>query len=145
MCTLVLVAMLTLSRVQMLVCVPVCINGCGCVYVRSSCVCSCVHVYMWATVCDEVFACVCVCAGLSSRASVCVRVCEYLRGSRFVGVQLSVCVCMHVHSRASDHANSVSCANVCVYAGMYQRLWMCVCAQFLCVLMCACVYVGNRV
>ena len=74
--------------------------------------------------------------------SVFVNICEV---SWFVGVQLSVCVCMHVHSRASDHANSVSCANVCVYACMYQRLWMCVCAQFLCVLMCVCVYVGNRV
>ncbi len=85
-----------------------------------------------------------VCARGHARAcvSVFVNTCEV---SWFVGVQLSVCVCMHVHSRASDHANSVSCANACVYACMYQRLWMCVCAQFLCVLMCACVYVGNRV
>ena len=47
MCTLVLVTMLTLSRVQMFVSMPVCINGCGCVYVRMFLrvlMCVCVYV-----------------------------------------------------------------------------------------------------
>ena len=60
--------------------------------------------------------CVCVCA--RARASVCVHVCEYLRG--FVVCRcVTKCVCVH----------ACACANDGVYACMYQRLCMCVCAH----------------
>ena len=60
-----------------------------------------------------------------------VNICEV---SWFVGVYLSVCVCMHV--RVQMFVCMPVCINgcVCVYARM-----------LLCVLMCVCVYVGNRV